>query len=367
MKLKIIIMLSIIPSLIIGQDIHKAYSKFDFIPGNEIIYFTNFDGDLKGELPKGWNTNGSGELVSMHKTNWIKLMQNATFITDNTQQFSDNFTVEFDLFLDFKGTDALFPQVSFGILSSGTHKPNSNKVLQNIFQHQLVGIDFNIGIENNSITKLISYNNGSEYFNSGEKPFKEMETLLNKVVHISMQVQQQRFRLWVNEIKLFDVPDVLVDKSGINQLFFQISQGGFSNEQVGIYVTNLKVAKGVPDVRAKLFKEGKFSTTGIHFNVSSAEIKPASYPLLKEIGSFLKENNSTKILIVGHTDADGQTENNLQLSKQRSESVKKYLVEVFGVNGTNISTDGKGETQPLGDNKTKEGKAQNRRVEFIIL
>lgn len=347
------------------SEINKAYSKFDFIPGNEIVYFNNFADEAKGELPSGWNTNGSGETVSMLNQSWVRFRQNALYITENNKSFTGDFTAEFDLLLDFKGTDALFPQVSFGILSSGVNKPNSNATLQNIFQNQLVAIDFNAGIENNSVTRLVSFNKGNEYFNSGEKAFKQLETLLNKTIHISIQVQQQRFRLWVNEIKLFDVPDAIPEKTNLNQLFFGLSQGGFSDEQVAVYVTNIKVAKGVADTRNKLLTEGRFSTTGILFDVNSAVIKPESYGIIKEIADVLQSNPLMKVLIVGHTDADGNDAENLQLSKKRSEAVKQMLIKEFGIVAPGISIDGKGEAQPVADNNTKEGKAQNRRVEFI--
>lgn len=349
-----------------AQDM-KSYSKFDFIPGNEIIYFTNFEGEAKGELPVGWNTNGSGEVVTMANLNWVKLLQNATFITDNTQSFSDNFSAEFDLVLDFKGTEAFYPQFSFGILSSGADKPNSNATLRDIFKHQLLAIDLNAGIENNSITKLVSFNQGAEYFNSGEKPFKQIEALLTKNIHVSMQVQEQRFRLWINEIKLFDVPNALPEKTNINQLFFQLSQSSYNNEQIGVYVSNIKVAKGVADTRNKLLTEGRFSTTGILFSTNSAEIKPESFPGLKEIADVLTTNPGIKVLIVGHTDHEGSEADNLQLSMKRSASVKKFLADHFGIDQSRLNTDGKGELQPVASNTTREGRSQNRRVEFIKL
>lgn len=72
-----------------------------------------------------------------------------------------------------------------------------------------------------------------------------------------------------------------------------------------------------------------------------------------------------KIKIVGHTDSDGADADNLLLSKKRAESVKDKLVSSYQIDAARISTDGKGEAEPLADNKTKEGKAANRRVEFI--
>ena len=69
--------------------------------------------------------------------------------------------------------------------------------------------------------------------------------------------------------------------------------------------------------------------------------------------------------IVGHTDSDGDDAKNLDLSKRRAASVKIILSTEFGIDASRMETDGLGETKPVGDNKTPEGKAQNRRVEFI--
>jgi outer membrane protein OmpA-like peptidoglycan-associated protein len=72
-----------------------------------------------------------------------------------------------------------------------------------------------------------------------------------------------------------------------------------------------------------------------------------------------------KIKIIGHTSSDGDDAANMELSKQRASAVKEYLVKEFSIDAARIETEGKGETKPVGDNKTKEGKAQNRRVEFV--
>ena len=72
-----------------------------------------------------------------------------------------------------------------------------------------------------------------------------------------------------------------------------------------------------------------------------------------------------KVTIIGHTDSDGDAAQNLDLSKRRAASVRILLTTEFGIDGTRLQTDGSGETKPVGDNNTAEGKAQNRRVEFI--
>ena len=173
--------------------------------------------------------------------------------------------------------------------------------------------------------------------------------------------------MWVNNQKVFDIPRALDTTHPFNQLYFQIGSSGYTDEALGFYVTNLKVATGMPDTRHKLIDEGKFSTTGILFDVNAAIIKPESNGVLKEIAGVLNEHKNIKIKIIGHTDSDGTDAANLDLSKRRAAAVKSALTKDFGIDAAALETDGKGESSPVGDNKTKEGKAQNRRVEFIKL
>jgi len=142
---------------------------------------------------------------------------------------------------------------------------------------------------------------------------------------------------------------------------------GSSNDNYSYYLSNLKVALANPDSRSKLITEGKWSTTGILFDVNSDKIKPTSYGVLKEIAATLSENADVKVKIIGHTDSDGDDAKNLDLSKRRAAAVKIILSSEFGIDASRMETDGEGESKPVGDNKTAEGKAQNRRVEFIKL
>ena len=132
-------------------------------------------------------------------------------------------------------------------------------------------------------------------------------------------------------------------------------------------LSNLKLAAGLPDTRNKLLKEGKFVTSGILFDVNSEKIKKQSYGVLKDIATVLNENPSINVNIIGHTDSDGNAADNLNLSKRRSEAVKAELIKDFGIDASRIQTDGKGSSEPIASNATAEGKANNRRVEFLKL
>ena len=108
-----------------------------------------------------------------------------------------------------------------------------------------------------------------------------------------------------------------------------------------------------------------FSLEGILFETAKSTILPQSVPILEQAYQALAANPTVKILIVGHTDNVGSDASNLTLSKNRSAAVKKWLVD-RGIASDRIRTDGKGESQPRATNDTAEGRALNRRIEFVI-
>ena len=106
--------------------------------------------------------------------------------------------------------------------------------------------------------------------------------------------------------------------------------------------------------------------SGILFDVDKTDIKPAAQTNLQNLAASLQANPQTNVFIIGHTDDSGTPEHNIDLSLQRAASVKAYPTSV-GVDGARLTTQGKGETEPIVDNGTPDGKAQNRRVEIVIL
>ena len=98
-----------------------------------------------------------------------------------------------------------------------------------------------------------------------------------------------------------------------------------------------------------------------------ATLRQESEAELERVYDILVKNPLIKIQIGGHTDSDGNDADNLSLSKRRAESVKFSLAKDFNIDASRLETDGKGESQPVDKNTTAEGKANNRRVEFIKL
>ena len=87
---------------------------------------------------------------------------------------------------------------------------------------------------------------------------------------------------------------------------------------------------------------------------------------MAKVGDFLKKYPTTTAVIEGHTDNVGTPEHNMDLSQRRAESVVNYLVEKFGIDRSRLTAKGYGETRPVADNSTDEGKQKNRRIEAII-
>ncbi len=105
---------------------------------------------------------------------------------------------------------------------------------------------------------------------------------------------------------------------------------------------------------------------GVHFDTNKSNIKGASVETLDKLAGIFMEYPKSYVLVEGHTDSAGPEDYNMNLSKQRAESVTSYLIGK-GIDAGRFTTKWYGEAQPKADNATSEGKAQNRRVELAIM
>jgi OOP family OmpA-OmpF porin len=110
---------------------------------------------------------------------------------------------------------------------------------------------------------------------------------------------------------------------------------------------------------------GSFAVHNVLFDTAKATIKPESAAALAVIGEVLKSDASLKLEIQGHTDNAGSAAANLKLSQDRAAAVKAYLVQTHGVAADRLTTAGLGDTKPIADNGSEDGRAKNRRVELV--
>jgi OOP family OmpA-OmpF porin len=346
----------------------KTYSKFDFIPGDKVIAYDDFSKDAIGDFPVTWNTNSSGEVVtaSGQQGHWLMVKKPGKYIPEYIKELPDNFTFEYDVVCNEKFS-FYSPNLSLYFLTGN----NNGK---EVFDYSFIPGEKRSGIKIGVHPTNAASNGGNALTESFEDGASVIKNEINTSqfnsnggktkLHVSVWRQKQRLRVYLNEEKVFDLPRAFADKT-YGTVLFEI--WGDMKEEDRYLIGNMKFSVGAPDTRNKLITEGKFVTRGILFDVNSDKIKAESYGVLKDIANVLSENGSVKVKIVGHTDSDGNDADNLALSKRRAESVKNSLVKGFGIDESRLETDGKGESQPVDNNTTPEGKANNRRVEFLKL
>lgn len=120
------------------------------------------------------------------------------------------------------------------------------------------------------------------------------------------------------------------------------------------------------DLTLKYRPPKEFTLDNLYFDVNSATVKPESFPELNELLEFLKLVPAVRIEIAGHTDSQGDDAANLKLSQARADAVRNYVIQK-GITPNRVSATGYGETKPIADNDTPEGRKKNRRTTVTIL
>ena len=327
------------------------YSNFTFIPGNKILFYDDFSKDGLGDFPAKWETGGSGEVVttSLYPGRWLSISGRSGYLP-STGELPENYTIEFDL------------------LTNGFRNNNSGNAFTIAF---LKKKSYNMGGAGGHAHLRISLHRSAalQAGNTGAEKTPRITSKLNQtfkldsLVHFSIAVNKNRLRIWMEEEKIIDIPSLLVGNMG-RYILFEAYEIHPEKGQT-VMLTNFKVAESSKDVRSQLLENGRFSTTGIYFNTNQASIKPESFAVLKSVADYLKENTGVKIQIIGHTDSEGDDEHNMQLSHKRAQAVARSLKEQFGIEESRLLATGKGEKEPIGDNNSETGRANNRRVEFV--
>ena len=337
-----------LPFLMHAQNENKITSKFDFIPGEKVIFYDDFSNENIGDFPMQWNTNSSGEIVTLsnYPGRWFQMSGGGFYIPEAKDKFTDNFTIEFDLYSTNTYNTPYLYNTNFIFVSGTLSNPNEGGAIPG-----KAGTSVTPGYE------TIDWTNWAESADGNvANGFKAEEKY-----HVAFWVQKQRIRLYANDKKVLDLPRGLIEGYVYNIFRFQ------TTDEITLFIANFRIAAGLPDMRNKLINEGKLVSYGIQFDVNSDKIKPESFATIKEIAQVLKDNPTVKIKIIGHTDSDGDDASNMDLSKRRAASVKAELSNTWSIDAARLETDGKGESTPLAPNDSGINKAKNRRVEFIKL
>lgn len=311
---------------------NDVLSKYTYIPGDKIIFSEDLSGTAIGEIPESFEANGDAETVAIADEKWLRLSE-GTELTANLKAKTEDMTIEFYVKSRTEGN-----HISFELMNEELELSNTINVYND-------GASWNgsykgEGLPSNSITK--------DLFKPDQKSL------------VCVMIQKGRTKVFVNQIQVMNVTNFTPVMP--NRIKFRVSLGG---EKDFFAFNGLKVAHSISSVSQKL-NAGKYIAYGIYFDTGSDKIRQDSYATLRQIGEALKANASMKVQIVGHTDNTGTNKAKVKkLSLMRSESVKQYLIENFGIDANRLTAVGKGGESPIADNGTANGRALNRRVEFI--
>jgi OOP family OmpA-OmpF porin len=322
------------------------YKNYDFVAGDKIIFQPDLSSEPDAELPSRFNIhNGNAEIQSFNGEKILHLEANGGAMVSplmSTETYlPGQFTIEFDMMYENEASYFQYVndfQVQFRDASDQNFKGAPI---------------FNFVIDNNSRSIFGGVGTGTQNFS--EALTKSMN-IGNIWHHIAIYINKNIGKAYIDQYRV----------AATNNLPVGATKFNLKADRYGIKIRNFRLAAGGDDKYKQIVTDGKFVTHGILFDVNKSSIKPESMGTLNEIVKMMKEHNDQRFEIDGHTDSDGKGEANLKLSQDRADAVKAKLVEL-GIDGSRLTTKGFGASKPIDKNDTSEGKARNRRVEFIKL
>ena len=335
----------------------SAYAKSDFVPGDEIIFDDDFSNERLGEFPSRWDLlGGYAEVGSLEGRKVISFTDDGygevqPLMKDQKHFLPDVFTLEFDLYLGTGEGDG-FADNEWSLIFGNPDLSNWNgRVTWVDLWFRPWGGDVTMrwtaqkpnGGDNNAGEKDLSM------FNP-DSPLKE-----NAWNHFAFSFNKRAFKGYVNGLRIINIPSAKVPSH-----FWFLHSGAY---KYGC-ISNVRLAKGAVPLYDRLASDGKIITYAITFETGKADLKPESMVEINRIAKLMQENPGLEFEVQGHCDATGSDKVNDPLSQKRAEAIVAALVEQ-GIAQARLTAVGKGSHQPIASNSTDEGRAKNRRVEFI--
>lgn len=327
----------------------RVWSKYNFVPGDEVIFDDDLRGEENGEFPSRWDLlMGSAENAKMGEDNVInfKPKSKITPLIDGDNYLPKVFTLEFDAYFDKGPTGWQAYHIQFN--------PGKNPMYRASKDLDYYPIIIN---KNGASMRLTVKGDRRDY--KGYEPSVSSDFAGWR--HIAITFNERSLKVFVDEHRALNIPNIELNPEVIN-----IFADRHASKGEIIAIKNIRIAKGGKKLYDRILEDGKFITRGILFDVNKASIKSESYGVINEVADMMKEHSNLNFKIEGHTDSDGADDYNLKLSSERAAAVKTALANL-GISKSRLETEGKGETAPVTKNNTAEGKANNRRVEFIKL
>lgn len=315
------------------------YTKYDFVPGDKVIFYDDLAGEEIGEFPSRWKLDsGVFEVVKQGNENFI-MCTDEGYIRPKLMAAAlpPKYTAEMEIYS--KGPE---------------HKGHWYYVQWLDDKDEVIG---ELAMTDNSATKL--------NIMGKEVASKALPAALAPGKHtMRIMATKNSIKCYIDNERIANVPAV----EGFVPVAFRIHMDPWTDEPGNpMLMRAFRFAEGGKTLKEQLDESGRIVTHGILFDSGSDRIRGESYKTLADIGQLLTDNPYLRVSIEGHTDSDGADDYNLKLSQNRTNSVRTYLIEIYKIDGSRLEAKGWGKTKPIDVNSTPEGKANNRRVELIKL
>jgi OmpA-OmpF porin, OOP family len=316
------------PTSAAGQPEMKS-AAIDFIPGERTIFFDDFTDVGADEIPPHWPVHDGkiemrpkeGARPEMYAPDSVALTSPPMIVPANFT-FQSEWTGGGEMEWNFRNGKTI-------VLTAVVHADAENKFAS----VQILGAD------------------------GGTLGSGRISADTSKPIEFALWAQQRRMGVYLNGQRVIDVDEFQF--SAINH--FDEVEAKFRD----VSIHKVRVAETSPDFSTAIDAGGKFVTHGIEFDSDSDHLKPESAAVLKEIAAALTKDPQLKLEIDAYTDPIGDAAHSMELSKLRAQAVQSVLVTQFGTAAARLTANGFGAAKPLGSNGTPEGRAENRRVEFV--
>ena len=320
-----------------------VWTSYDFVPGDKVLFEDNHENEQNGEFPARWDLAGGGGIENAefdnHKVIYFRSGDAfiIPFLKDPKADYlADIFTVEFDAWFEARE----YSYYNLKLFDEKNHTASCN----------LITISAN----------AVNYKGtgGSRY--PGEKYDDNLNSSYWR--HISLSFNTRALKVYLDDARLVNIPNIGCNPTGVTIGVPSFNSAG--TKGINRFIKNIRIAEGGVKLYDRLLQDGKIISNGIRFDVNKATLRPESMGVINTIYQLMTEHPELKFSVEGHTDSDGDDAFNQKLSEQRAETVVNTLVQM-GIDRSRMDSKGWGESKPISDNSTPEGKANNRRVEFV--
>ena len=341
------------------------YAKSDFVPGDEIIFEDNFERERIGEFPLRWDLlDGYAESAQQKGRNVLAftddgLGQVMPLMKEKWDWLPEVFTVEFDLYVAPMNTEAeeitsLDMRITFGDRGDESYYNASSYVLFRYREDGSCSMEWSLlkpdGNNQSSGEKALGLNSGNSDYLEKDNP-----VVAGEWNHFAFSFNKRAFKGYVNGVRIINVPAMKAP----GYFFFA---SGAAYRYTGL--SNVRLAQGAVPLYDRLTTDGKIVTYAITFETGKADLKPESVIDINRVAKLMQEHPDLSFEVQGHCDNTGSDAVNDPLSQKRAEAIVNALVEK-SIDKSRLTAVGKGSHSPIAPKTTEEGRAKNRRVEFV--